>query len=328
MITDFRISGRLPRTTAVLATSLLITACEAPLDLNAVRSAAEQPSKRTDFYQAMARNDQTIVVAGNDGVLLTSADEGTTWKRRSLATQSSFLAMDTCPDGSFIALTFDNQIWQGNPTGEQWSATDLPSAEQMMTVACGPNQQWLTAGSFTTVQISEDQGASWEEASLYEDAIINNLQFLNDEQAIATGEYGLVLLSEDGGLSWDIAGYAPDEFYIHTSHFLDADTGYIGGLNGFIYYTTDGGNDWQQMPADTQAPVFGFVAIGQDLFALADNATVLRLENERWVRVSASDQPLYLRAGVALADQRLLVAGGRGLLFDLDLTSALTASKD
>src|SRR6056297_1155377 len=95
-------------------TSLLLTGCEAPLNLEAVRQVSEQSSKRTDFYQAMARNDQVIVVTGNDGVLLTSRDNGETWKRQALNSTASFLALDVCPDNSFIALTFDNQIWQGD----------------------------------------------------------------------------------------------------------------------------------------------------------------------------------------------------------------------
>jgi photosystem II stability/assembly factor-like uncharacterized protein len=198
----------------------------------------------------------------------------------------------------------------------------------MMTVACSPDGKWVTAGSFTTFQHSADQGESWNEASLYEDAIINNLQFINQDQAIATGEYGLVLKSEDGGENWDIAGYAPDEFYVHTSYFEDADNGWIGGLSGFIYQTNDGGQNWEQMSTATNAPIFGFIAGDTSLYALADNATVLQLQQDTWNKISESEQPLYLRAGLALPDQRLLIAGGRGLLFDIKPQTALAASTD
>ncbi|MEP3560853.1 MAG: glycosyl hydrolase [Marinobacter sp.] len=310
------------------AAPLLLTGCEAPLNLEAVRSIENQPTKRTDFYQAMASNRDTIVVAGNDGVLLSSSDHGTTWNRHSEITGKSFLSVTSCPDQSFIALTFDNNLWHGDASAKNWVKHSLPSQEQMMTVACSPDGDWVTAGSFTTVQHSADQGESWSEASLYEDAIINNLQFINQDQAIATGEYGLVLKSEDGGENWDIAGYAPDEFYVHTSYFKDADNGWIGGLNGFIYQTNDGGQNWEQMSTATNAPIFGFIAGDTSLYALADNATVLQLQQDTWNKISESEQPLYLRAGLALPDQRLLVAGGRGLLFDIKPQTALAASTD
>ncbi|MGO2134978.1 MAG: WD40/YVTN/BNR-like repeat-containing protein [Marinobacter sp.] len=310
------------------ATPLLLTGCEAPLNLEAVRSIENQPTNRTDFYQAMASNRDTIVVAGNDGVLLTSSDQGKSWKRHPEITANSFLSITSCPDQSFIALSFDNNLWHGDASAQNWVKNALPSQEQMMTVACSPDGKWLTAGSFTTFQHSADQGESWNEASLYEDAIINNLQFINQDQAIATGEYGLVLKSEDGGENWDIAGNAPDEFYIHTSYFKDADNGWIGGLNGFIYQTNDGGQNWEQMSTATNAPIFGFIAGDTSLYALADNATVLQLQQDTWNKISESEQPLYLRAGLALPDQRLLVAGGRGLLFDIKPQTALAASTD
>ncbi|WP_199457855.1 MULTISPECIES: WD40/YVTN/BNR-like repeat-containing protein [unclassified Marinobacter] len=310
------------------ATTLLLTGCEAPLNLEAVRSIENQPTKRTDFYQAMASNRNTIVVAGNDGALLSSSDQGKSWKRQPEITGSSFLSITSCPDQSFIALSFDNTVWHGDASAKNWVKHALPSQEQMMTVACSPDGKWLTAGSFTTFQHSADQGESWNEASLYEDAIINNLQFINQDQAIATGEYGLVLKSEDGGENWDIAGYAPDEFYVHTSYFEDADNGWIGGLNGFIYQTNDGGQNWEQMSTATNAPIFGFIAGDTSLYALADNATVLQLQQDIWNKISESEQPLYLRAGLALPDQRLLVAGGRGLLFDIKPQTALAASTD
>ena len=197
-----------------------------------------------------------------------------------------------------------------------------------MTATCAPDGSWWTAGSFTTIQYSSDQGQSWDETSLFEDAIINNLQFLTQDQAIATGEYGMVLRSDDGGLNWDYAGYLPDEFYAHTSYFRSTNEGWVGGLNGFIYHTTDGGQNWVQMPADTNAPVFGFIPGNSALYAVADNATVLALQGSAWEKISESDQPLYLRTGLLLPDQKLLVAGGRGLLFKLEIPMALAASID
>jgi len=314
--------------TIAASTSLLLTGCEAPLNLEAVRQISEQSSKRTDFYQSMVRNDQVIVVTGNDGVLLTSHDNGETWKRQALNSTASFLALDVCPDNSFIALTFDNQVWQGNAQGSLWTPHTLPSQEQMLTVACAPDGSWWTAGSFTTIQYSSDLGKNWDETSLYEDAIINNLQFINEDQAIATGEYGMVLRSDDGGLNWDYAGYLPDEFYAHTSYFRSMEEGWVGGLNGFIYHTTDGGESWEQMPAETNAPVFGFIPGSSELYAVADNATVLQLQGSTWKKISESDQPLYLRTGLLIPEHKLLVAGGRGLLFDLELPAVNAASKD
>ncbi len=307
--------------------TLLMTGCEAPLNLEAVRGQSQQAVKRTDFYQAMARNNDVIVLSGNNGVVLVSSDNGETWRRQT-PTSDSFLALDVCPDNSFIALTFDNKIWHGDASAENWTAHALPSQEQMMTAACAPDGSWWAAGSFTTIQGSADQGETWTETSLNEDAILNNLQFVDSSKAFATGEYGLVLTTEDGGDNWDYAGYLPEEFYAHASYFRSAEEGWVGGLNGFIYHTTDGGESWEKSPTGINAPVFGFVSGASGLYALADNATVLKHVDRSWQKISTSDQPLYLRSGLLLPNHQLLAAGGRGLLLNLELPVALSASTD
>lgn len=306
----------------------MLVGCEAPLDLESVRQQSQQAVKRTDFFQSIASNEQILTLAGNTGALLISENNGENWRRVQIDTEESFLTLDSCPDGSFIALTFDNQLWHGTADGTDWTPHGLPSQEQMMTAACAPDGSWWAAGSFTTVQSSSDKGSSWSETTLNEDAILTNLQFMDASTAIATGEYGLVLLTENGGESWDYAGYLPDEFYPHGAHFASVDEGWVGGLNGFIYHTTDGGETWSQQPTDTSMPVFGFVDAGTSLYAVGDNATVMTLANGQWKSLDTPNKPLYLRTGLALPNRQLLVAGGRGLLLHVDIPMASVASND
>ncbi|TVP87452.1 MAG: glycosyl hydrolase [Pseudomonadaceae bacterium] len=306
----------------------LLTGCEAPLNLQAVEQQRQQSLQRTDFFQAMAANQQLTVLAGNAGVLLRSADNGGSWQRLQLPTEASLIDLDLCPDQSFIALSFDNRIWHGSADASEWTAYPLPSSEQMMTAACAPDGSWWAAGGFSTWQVSDDQGANWQEDSLYEDAILTNLQFIDEDQAVMLGEFGMLFTSDDGGQSWEPAGSLPDEFYPHASHFNSLDQGWVGGLNGFIYYTRDGGESWQRQTTPTEVPIFGFINDAQGLFALGDNATVLGLEGQQWQMLPTPDQPLYLRTGRMLPNQQLLVAGGRGLVLSVDLPKALAASTD
>lgn len=305
-----------------------LTGCEAPLDLEAVREQSQHPLKRTDFFQSLEQNNQVTIAAGNSGVLLVSGDEGQTWRRVKLPTDQSFIATDTCPDNSFIALTFDNQVWHGSSDGSLWQAHDLPSSEQMMTAACAPNSTWWVAGGFSTIQSSADNGQTWNETTLNDDSILTNLQFFTSEDGIATGEYGALLKTTDGGKSWDYAGNLPDEFYPHASFFLSPQEGWVGGLNGFIYHTEDGGQSWDRQQSDSDAPVFSFTASGHRLFALGDNTTVLELRDHAWRSMPTPKKPLYLRGGVALGQDQLLAAGGRGLMLHIQIPTAHVASNN
>lgn len=307
----------------LLGAPVLLSGCEAALDLSAVERQAAESTQRTDFYQAMAGNPQVLLVAGNDGVLLASRDQGASWTREQLAPGAAVIDLEACPDGRFLALGFDNQLWLGDAEGRQWQARALPTREQMMTAACAPDGAWWVAGSYSTLLSSRDDGASWDETSLEEDAMLTGLQFLDGQQAVLTGEFGLVFSSEDGGASWNPAGALPDEFYPHAAHFRSLEEGWVGGLNGFIYHTTDGGEHWAQQPTPTSAPIFGFVEGPDGLFAVGDHSRVLYLAGERWETLPTPDAPVYLRAAASAGGHKLVVAGGRGQLLTLDTRPAL-----
>ena len=311
-------------TLALMLLPVLLTGCEAELNLAAVGEATSHASLRTDHYQALASNAAVSVLVGNDGVVLLSQDQGLTWQRQQLPGQPGLIDVDACPDGSFIALGFDNQLWHSADQGLSWEAHALPSQEQMLTATCAPDGAWWAAGGFTTLLNSRDQGANWDETSLDEDAMLTSLQFLDAQQAVVTGEFGLVFSSRDGGQSWQASGRLPEEFYPHASRFVSLDEGWVGGLNGFIYHTRDGGQSWQRQATPSAAPIFNFSANRDGLYAIGDHSSVLRLSGERWLAVPTPNAPAYLRA-VGSGNHHLTVAGGRGLLLNLDTRPALAA---
>jgi photosystem II stability/assembly factor-like uncharacterized protein len=311
----------------VLGTSVLLSGCEAALNMELVQQQTAQPNQRIDFYQAMASTPRLVLLAGNDGVLLASDDQGGSWQRRQLARGADIIDLDACPNGSFIALDFSNQLWHSRDEGVSWTAFQLPSQEQMMTATCAPDGSWWVAGSYSTLLNSPDQGTSWEENSLDEDAMLTTLQFLDETHAVVTGEFGLVFSSSDGGQSWDRSAGLPDEFYPHAAYFRSLSEGWVGGLNGFIYHTVDGGESWERQDTPTSAPIFSFSASADGLFAIGDHSSVLRLAGKRWEPLALPSEPVYLRAAAMTGDHRLTVAGGKGLLLSLNTHPSLTAAK-
>lgn len=296
--------------------TLLLSGCESPLVLEKVNAQNKQPIQRTDFYQAFASNDDVSVLVGNSGLILTSLD-GQIWSRKVLDEKPSFIAIDSCPDKSFIALSFDNHIWKSSTNANTWSSIKIDSQEQLMTLDCAPNGDWWVAGGFSTLIRSSDNGHSWHSITLDEDTIITDVHFLSELEAVATAEFGMLITTNDGGLNWEIKGYMPGEFYPHAAYFTSISEGWVGGLNGFIFYTNDAGNSWQQQSVDSTAPIYQFEYIDGEIFALGDNATVLKFNGTKWVTIMHPSAPVYLRAALYFK-QKLLVAGGRGMLKTID----------
>ena len=308
---------------AILLPAFLV-GCEAQLNLSGVEASSSKAVQRTDFYQAMASTPGVTLLAGNNGVLLSSLDQGKNWSRQIIANGRSLIDLDACADGSFIALSFDNYLWHSHDQGKSWREIQLPTQEQMLTAACSPSGAWWVAGGLSTLLGSTDLGANWQETSLDEDAMLTNLQFIDRDHAVAVAEFGMLFASQDGGANWQLAGTLPDEFYPHASYFRSLEEGWVGGLNGFIYHTTDAGQSGQRQSTPSSAPIFGFLASDNGLFAVGDHSSVLQLAGEQWQTLPTPDAPVYLRAITADSAQRLIVAGGRGLLLTLDTAPSAT----
>jgi len=304
---------------ATAITSFVLMGCEAPLNLEGVENELSKSVRRTDQLQAVALSQGVVTVVGSDGLVLTSASNELNWQRQVLAERPNFVDIDTCSDGSMIALSMEHSVWLSTDQGQSWNKKDIPSQESLISLTCGPDNSYWVTGSFSTLISSKDQGQSWQETTLNEDALITQVQFLSADELIATGEFGLVARSIDGGQNWSVQTPIPNEFFPLGSHFSDASTGWVAGLGGIILNTTDGGENWTTQSTPTESPLYGFYSNDNQLFAFGDHGTVLKLNGSGWERLNSPSIPVYLRDGTQISDSQLIVAGGWGSLFTVDL---------
>lgn len=297
---------------------LVLAGCEAPLNLSGVEQEQNKSLHRTDQLQAMAATDAVQVVVGNNGLVLTRAPGEQEWQRQILPGEPGLIDVAACPDNTLIALSFEKQLWRSDDNGAAWQAFDLNTPENMLDLTCAPDGTYWAVGSFSTFLSSRDGGESWHEDSLNEDAMLTSIQFLDAQLGYATGEFGVVSRTVDGGASWEVLAPMRDEFYPQTTLFTDADTGWSVGLDGMVLHTRDGGESWQLSPTPVAAPLYGLFEAQGALYALGENATVLKRTDNQWSPVPVPARPVYLRAGLA-TEQGALVAGGNGTLLALTL---------
>ncbi|KEA65301.1 hypothetical protein ADIMK_0258 [Marinobacterium lacunae] len=299
----------------------MLAGCEAPLDLTGVEQEQGKSIRRTDQLQALAANDRVQIAVGNDGLVLTRSKEPRAighdhWLRQTLPGAPGLIDVEACADNSLIALSFDKQLWRSDDDGASWQAFAIPTQENLLDLTCAPDGRYWAVGSFSTLLSSDDQGRNWQENSLNEDAMLTSIQFIDDALAYASGEFGLVARSLDGGESWEVLPPMLDEFYPQATLFTDAESGWSVGLDGTVLHTTDGGESWQLSPTPVAAPLYGLLDTHDGLYALGENATLLKHEGSRWTPVPVAARPVYLRAALATAEG-LLVAGGNGTLLSL-----------
>lgn len=299
--------------------ALLLTGCEAPLNLEGVEQELAKSVRRTDQYQAMASNDQTMVVVGSDGLVL-SADrqQPVQWKRAQIAEKPSLIDLQSCPDQSFVALSTDRKIWLADAKASAWQSVELPTQENLLAVACAPDNSYWAVGSFSTILSSHDKGASWNAVSLDQDAMFTAIQFLDENTVLVAGEFGLMVRSEDAGENWQELQPVSDDFYSQGIWFRNRDEGWVAGLGGTLMHTADAGESWQVQSTGTESPLYQFKPLDDRLLVLGDHGTVLQLSDDHWIPLESPKIPVYLRDAEVVGDQ-VWVAGGWGALFPLSL---------
>lgn len=319
-----RMSLRIKAILSLLTIALILSGCEAKLDLNDVDHEKAKPVYRTDQLLAVTSNGTVNTVVGSFGLVLNSpkvsfGGKPLQWTRTVLPGEPSFIDIDTCPDNSMIALAAEHQLWLSSENGQEWVKKEIPTREDVLSMTCSPNGDYWVVGSFSTILRSVDKGENWTESSLDEDAILTQIQFIDAQHGIISGEFGMLAKTEDGGQNWRPSHNIPNEFYPEGSYFSDLQHGWVGGLKGTIFYTADGGESWEQQETPTEAPIYDFYAVNDRLFAFGSNTTALELVGQRWMLVDTPHLSTYLRDGLIIADNQLLIIGGKGLMLTIDI---------
>lgn len=307
----------------LLVLLVLLAGCEAKLRLEDVEAAREQAIRRSDQFQAAVPTSERLVVVGTHGVIVTSADGGSTWHRHELAGWPSLIDVARCPDGSLVALAYERELWTATATADHWTRVPLASEETPQALTCDPGGRWWIVGSFSSIQSSADRGKTWHTQTLDEDLFLTSIQFVDQQQAFATGEFGTVLKSVDGGAAWERLPSLPDEFYPEDAWFADPEHGWVAGLQGAILATSDGGQTWTRQSTDTLAPLYSIGTVGGVPYVVGGEGVILRLAQSRWQRLEYADPVhAFLRVAVEVGNGKLLIAGGSGALRLIDTAPA------
>lgn len=314
------IIGCRQRTPAIIILFLIssLIGCEAPLQMEGVEQRRSEPVRYSDKLQAATSHGDTIIVVGNQGLILTSNDEGRSWSRNKLPDWPALIDVAACPNGLFAALAVEGQVWISADKGGDWFPHPFKTEEAPQAITCDPQNRLWIVGSFSSILSSSDSGETWKFNSLDEDIILTNIQFLDMQNAVISGEFGTVLKSDDGGDSWQRMPDIKEEFYPHAMYFNDPNSGWLVSLRGQILYTTDGAESWVLQESQTIAPLYGIEKVANDIYIVGGEGIVLKLQGNQWLRINHGKPiRLYLRAVVSIGNDKLLIAGNEGALYVL-----------
>ena len=132
-----------------------------------------------------------------------------------------------------------------------WELKVSPTNEDLRDVCHSTGDIFYAAGNNGTVIKSTDNGNSWFQLPTFTTEDLYEIVCASNTIEVF-GTNVTAFKSTDGGITWNqmnlygeknsnLQNGGPD---VYTSFFLNADTGYVFGEFGTIFYTSDGGDQW------------------------------------------------------------------------------------
>ena len=274
---------------------LLLCACLArpaaqPVDGDAVIAPL---AKRSLLLDVHGRGERALAV-GEHGHILLSTDSGRSWRQVPAPTRRMLMGVFLVDDRVAWAVGHQSVILKSGDGGETWAKANA--------------EPWAKADA--------------DEAAYFD------ILFLDGQTGFIVGSYGKILTTVDGGENWTEAKQEDDP---HFSHITPAPDGslWLCGEYGTVWRSAGSAGNWQPRMTPYDGTFFGVIPLakgGAVVFGLRGN--IFRSEDgTKWEQVESPTKSL-LHGGLALADDRLLLAAGAGQLLvsaDRGLTFRLAA---
>ncbi len=137
---------------------------------------------------------------------------------------------------------------------KHWRQIAQPTSNNLLKVYFLNNDTGWVVGREGTILKTTDAGMSWQQQHSNVTTDINDIFMVNErvgwaltwENFVDTATfYGTrILKTTNGGEIWKTEDFSTPEKFLHAITFLDSLKGWVGGSEGILYQTIDGGVTW------------------------------------------------------------------------------------
>lgn len=228
---------------------------------------------------AGAMAGERLVVVGERGHILISADGGATWQQAAVPVRTMLTAVDFANESLGCAVGHDEAIVCTRDGGSTWELTHYSPEEMRPLLA---------------------------------------VLFLDERRVLATGAYGCFLESSDGGESWSERRINEEDMHFNHLARTASGRLYIAAESGTLLRSDDDGVTWKELPSPYSGSFFGTLSLGGEVvLAFGLRGNLFRSENggESWFEIDTGTEAL-LGHGVVLADGSVVVSGLGGAVLE------------
>ena len=285
----------------ILTTFLLVNAAYS-------QSWVQQSSGTTSSLKSISfLTEQTVLVCGFNGTLLKTTNGGLNWFPKISGTNDALFTMKFFNSLTGYAIGRENYggvIYKTTDSGENWTRTlvVMDSLQGFFRCHFYSETLWYSIafvdvpffGTATALYMTTNSGNNWSRTGFaVPDEYISEVYFVNEltghfvTRRNSTPSFGYDYKTTTGGGSWTYKALGANSYSVY---FRDINTGFAGGDGGFIWKTTNGGNNWlnaQCCPGGLQG-AFSFPS--ENTGYSAGYAKIYKTVNggNNWFNISAS----------------------------------------
>ncbi len=188
--------------------------------------------------------------------------------------------------GSIIKTTNGGDNWTAKWINNNYHPTDL--------YFINSKAGWMTADNMRIFK-TEDSGEIWflqfentSPSSVRSYCTLRSVYFVDDQIGYAVGgltnaayvDSALILKTINGGVNWTFQYAGDHNFYLFSVFFVDSDHGWICGDEGHIFYTSDGGINWNPQNSGTDQRLWSIYFVNQSTgWIVGEGGTILTTDN-------------------------------------------------
>jgi len=242
-----------------------------------------------DFkYQiySFAITSPTVWYAGSgDNKLYKTTDGGTSFTQQTqsviVSTTTDFNDMSFVNENIGFAASSGGGIIKTNDGGTTWVTANTPFVTSgVWAIKAFDSLKVIAVGASAKAFMTTDGGATWSALTTGIAGTFFCMEFLNNNFGVIGGYTTGPQASKttDGGATWTPLSFpsAYDGNSIWSIGYKDENTFWLGDVNGNVYYTADGGANWNTTKKITANTIFSIAVIGNDMWLSGNNGTLLK----------------------------------------------------
>lgn len=246
--------------------------------------------------------NNTFVIVGEGGVMLSSVDGGITWDSIASGIATTIRSVQfPFPDTAY-ACGDSGMILRSNDGGRSWNRMDSPTSANLSRLVFPsgrivPNSRtaWI-AGDSGIVLRTTNRGGPWTKLRSPGVATFRSLFFSNFINLWLTGDSGKIYRSSNVGSSWTLISGAPATTQFHAISFVSRDSGWAVGSEGTIVRINQSSSGeatlrLQESPVRSTLRACAFYRDGTG-YAVGDSGVIIKTTDfgNRWDRLESGTQ--------------------------------------